>query len=85
MSYQLIGDLQKQAITGSRHTMPMPVSVNLLARQFNTALPNLACVCNITGLRTQSNWLCGASGLHSQLGSLSPNTLEHESATQTTF
>ena len=55
MSYQLIGDLQKQAITGSRHTMPMPVSVNLLARQFNTALPNLACVCNITCLRTQSN------------------------------
>ena len=83
MSYWLIEDLQKQAITGSRHTMP--VSVNLLARQLNTALPNLACVCNITGLRTQSNWLCGASGLHSQLGSLSPNTLEHESATQTTF
>ena len=83
MSYWLIEDLQKQAITGSRHTMP--VSVNLLARQFNTALPNLACVYNITGLRTQSNWLSGASVLHSQLGSLSPNTLEHESATQTTF
>ena len=83
MSYWLIEDLQKQVITGSRHTMP--VSVNLLARQFNTALPNLACVCNITGLRTQSNWLCGASGLHSQLGSLSPNTLEHKSETQTTF
>jgi len=51
MGYKLIEDLQKQAIRGSRHTMPMPVSANLLARQFNEALPNLACVCNITCLR----------------------------------
>ena len=42
MRYWLTEDMQKQAVTDKTHTKPM--SANLLARRFNEALPNLACV-----------------------------------------
>lgn len=41
--------------TDSRHDLP--VSGNLLARQFNPARPNQAWVCDITYIRTRSGWL----------------------------
>ena len=41
--------------TDSRHTMP--VSPNVLARQFDQSLPNQAWVCDITYIRTRSGWL----------------------------
>ena len=41
--------------TDSKHTMP--VSPNVLARQFDKALPNQAWVCDITYIRTRSGWL----------------------------
>jgi transposase InsO family protein len=41
--------------TDSRHTMP--VSPNVLARQFDQPLPNQAWVCDITYIRTRSGWL----------------------------
>ena len=41
--------------TDSRHTMP--VSGNMLARQFDKPLPNQAWVSDITYLRTRSGWL----------------------------
>ena len=52
--------------TDSKHTMP--VSNNVLARQFDRALPNQAWVCDITYLRTRSGWLYLAAvlDLHSR-------------------
>ena len=52
--------------TDSRHTMP--VSPNVLARQFDKALPNLAWVCDITYIRTRSGCLYMAAvlDLHSR-------------------
>ena len=41
--------------TDSKHAMP--VSANVLARQFDRPLPNQAWVCDITYLRTRSGWL----------------------------
>ena len=41
--------------TDSKHTLP--VSPNVLARQFEKPLPNLAWVCDITYIRTRSGWL----------------------------
>jgi len=41
--------------TDSKHTMP--VSPNVLARQFETPLPNQAWVSDITCIRTRSGWL----------------------------
>ena len=41
--------------TDSKHTMP--VSPNVLARQFEKLLPNQAWVCDITYIRTRSGWL----------------------------
>ena len=53
--------------TDSKHAMP--VSANVLARQFDRALPNQAWVCDITYLRTRSGWLY-----------LAANAFERESA-----
>jgi transposase InsO family protein len=52
--------------TDSKHTMP--VSPNVLARQFDRPLPNQAWVCDITYLRTRSGWLYLAAvlDLHSR-------------------
>ena len=52
--------------TDSRHTMP--VSPNVLARQFDQPLPNQAWVCDITYVRTRSGWLYLAAvlDLHSR-------------------
>ena len=52
--------------TDSKHTMP--VSPNVLARQFETPLPNQAWVSDITYLRTRSGWLYLAAvlDLHSR-------------------
>ena len=52
--------------TDSRHTMP--VSPNVLARQFDKPLPNQAWVCDITYIRTCSGWLYLAAvlDLHSR-------------------
>ena len=52
--------------TDSKHTMP--VSPNVLARQFDKALPNQAWVSDITYLRTRSGWLYLAAvlDLHSR-------------------
>ena len=52
--------------TDSKHTMP--VSNNVLARQFDRALPNQAWVCDITYIRTRSGWLYLAAvlDLHSR-------------------
>ena len=52
--------------TDSRHAMP--VSANVLARQFDRPLPNQAWVCDITYLRTRSGWLYLAAvlDLHSR-------------------
>ena len=46
----------------------MPVSANVLARQFYRPLPNQAWVCDITYLRTRSGWLYLAAvlDLHSR-------------------
>ena len=41
--------------TDSKHTMP--VSPNVLARQFETPLPNQAWISDITYIRTRSGWL----------------------------
>ena len=41
--------------TDSKHTMP--VSANVLARQFEQPLPNQAWVSDITYIRTRSGWL----------------------------
>ena len=53
--------------TDSKHAMP--VSPNVLARQFDTPLPNQAWVCDITYIRTRSGWLY-----------LAANAFERESA-----
>lgn len=52
--------------TDSKHTMP--VSNNVLARQFDRPLPNQAWVCDITYIRTRSGWLYLAAvlDLHSR-------------------
>jgi putative transposase len=52
--------------TDSKHTMP--VSSNVLARQFERPLPNHAWVCDITYIRTRSGWLYLAAvlDLHSR-------------------
>ncbi len=52
--------------TDSKHTMP--VSANVLARQFDRAVPNKAWVCDITYIRTRSGWLYLAAvlDLHSR-------------------
>ena len=52
--------------TDSKHTMP--VSPNVLARQFDKPLPNQAWVCDITYIRTRSGWLYLAAvlDLHSR-------------------
>jgi transposase InsO family protein len=52
--------------TDSKHAMP--VSKNLLARQFSRPLPNQAWVCDITYIRTRSGWLYLAAvlDLHSR-------------------
>ena len=52
--------------TDSKHTMP--VSANVLERQFDRALPNQAWVCDITYIRTRSGWLYLAAvlDLHSR-------------------
>ena len=52
--------------TDSKHAMP--VSANVLARQFYRPLPNQAWVCDITYLRTRSGWLYLAAvlDLHSR-------------------
>ena len=52
--------------TDSKHTMP--VSSNVLARQFERPLPNQAWVCDITYIRTRSGWLYLAAvlDLHSR-------------------
>lgn len=52
--------------TDSKHAMP--VSSNVLARQFDRALPNQAWVCDITYIRTRSGWLYLAAvlDLHSR-------------------
>jgi len=52
--------------TDSKHAMP--VSPNVLARQFDRALPNQAWVCDITYIRTRSGWLYLAAvlDLHSR-------------------
>jgi putative transposase len=52
--------------TDSKHAMS--VSPNVLARQFDRALPNQAWVCDITYLRTRSGWLYLAAvlDLHSR-------------------
>ena len=52
--------------TDSKHTMP--VSNNVLARQFERPLPNQAWVCDITYIRTRSGWLYLAAvlDLHSR-------------------
>ena len=52
--------------TDSKHAMP--VSPNVLARQFDRPLPNQAWVCDITYLRTRSGWLYLAAvlDLHSR-------------------
>jgi transposase InsO family protein len=52
--------------TDSKHTMP--VSPNVLARQFDKALPNQAWVSDITYIRTRSGWLYLAAvlDLHSR-------------------
>lgn len=52
--------------TDSKHTMP--VSPNVLARQFKKPLPNQAWVCDITYIRTRSGWLYLAAvlDLHSR-------------------
>ena len=46
----------------------MPVSPNVLARQFETPLPNQAWVSDITYIRTRSGWLYLAAvlDLHSR-------------------
>ena len=52
--------------TDSRHTMP--VSPNVLARQFDQPLPNQAWASDITYIRTRSGWLYLAAvlDLHSR-------------------
>ena len=52
--------------TDSKHTMP--VSANVLARQFDRPVPNQAWVCDITYIRTRSGWLYLAAvlDLHSR-------------------
>ncbi len=52
--------------TDSKHTLP--VSANVLARKFDTALPNQAWVSDITYIRTRSGWLYLAAvlDLHSR-------------------
>ncbi|MBY0412497.1 MAG: IS3 family transposase, partial [Burkholderiaceae bacterium] len=52
--------------TDSKHSMP--VSSNVLARQFERPLPNQAWVCDITYIRTRSGWLYLAAvlDLHSR-------------------
>ena len=52
--------------TDSKHAMP--VSPNVLARQFDGPLPNQAWVCDITYVRTRSGWLYLAAvlDLHSR-------------------
>ena len=52
--------------TDSKHAMP--VSTNVVARQFYRPLPNQAWVCDITYLRTRSGWLYLAAvlDLHSR-------------------
>ena len=52
--------------TDSKHAMP--VSSNVLARQFERPLPNQAWVCDITYIRTRSGWLYLAAvlDLHSR-------------------
>ena len=52
--------------TDSKHAMP--VSPNVLARQFDKPLPNQAWVCDITYIRTRSGWLYLAAvlDLHSR-------------------
>ena len=52
--------------TDSKHAMP--VSPNVLARQFDKPLPNQAWVCDITYIRTHSGWLYLAAvlDLHSR-------------------
>ena len=52
--------------TDSKHTMP--VSPNVLARQFDKPLPNQAWACDITYIRTRSGWLYLAAvlDLHSR-------------------
>ena len=52
--------------TDSKHAMP--VSPNVLARQFDKTLPNQAWVCDITYIRTRSGWLYLAAvlDLHSR-------------------
>jgi putative transposase len=52
--------------TDSKHTIP--VSPNVLARQFEKPLPNQAWVCDITYIRTRSGWLYLAAvlDLHSR-------------------
>ena len=58
--------------TDSRHTMP--VSPNVLARQFDQPLPNQAWVSDITYIRTRSGWLYLAAvlDLHSRKTSAGP-------------
>ena len=50
--------------TDSKHTLP--VSPNVLARQFEKPLPNKAWVCDITYIRTRSGWLYLAAVLDLQ-------------------
>lgn len=52
--------------TNSRHTMP--VSPNVLARQFDQSLPNQAWVCDITYIRTRSGglYLAAVLDLHAR-------------------
>jgi len=69
--------------TDSKHTMP--VSPNVLARQFEKPLPNQAWVSDITYIRTRSGWLYLAAvlDLHSRkiVGwAMAPRCLQHWSA-----
>jgi len=70
--------------TDSKHAMP--VSPNVLARQFDRPLPNQARVCDIREAMTDvADYIVGlynCERLHSKLGNLSPNAFERETATQ---
>ena len=54
--------------TDSKHTLP--VSPNVLARQFDKALPNLAWASDVTYIRTRSGWLFLAAVLDLHSGKI---------------